>query len=279
MWLSSGATVQADNPGLNPPSPRATYFSSQFVRGVNVAGGEARLGGAVISGVTGIGVLISEGAFARLSDARILGCSSNGIRMEVGGSTWADFVIVGHNGSRNLDIIGGADIHFVGMRTSGSSSDGFYLQNGGYGRATGTLAFCNNGSGLSFFQGQIEVNQLIAIGNGSDGATFSRGDYSCEESAFGFNVQDGLNGITVSTISATTNCQFVGNNVGIRIQSGSIIYAPNCGFSDNTTNDALATTGGMLFINGYQPDPGATFSPAAVTTYTPQNNGTMINSA
>jgi hypothetical protein len=199
--------------------------------------------------------------------------------MEVGGSTWADFVIVGHNGSRNLDIIGGADIHFVGMRTFGSSSDGFYLQNGGYGRASGMLALCNNGSGLSCFQGQLEVNQLIAIGNGNDGATFSRGDYSCAESAFGYNNQDGLNSITIATVNAETNCQFVGNNVGIRLNSGSMIYAPNCGFANNTTHDANASTGGMLFINGYQPNPGSIFSPAVVTTYAPANDGTMINSA
>jgi hypothetical protein len=83
MWLSSGATVQAENPGAIPPNPRGTYFSSQFVRGVNVAGGEARLGGCVISGVTGIGILISEGAFARLSDARILGCSATGVQWKL----------------------------------------------------------------------------------------------------------------------------------------------------------------------------------------------------
>jgi hypothetical protein len=250
-WLSSGAVLQANN----------SFWSGQFFRGLNIAGGEARIEGAVISGCIGNGVLVSEGAFARMSATRIHGCSVHGLRLEVGGTTWADFAVIGHNGSNNVLAVGAVDVHFVGLRCTASGGEGIYGQNGGYGRASGALVLCCGNSGIALFHSVFEANQFISIGNGQNGALLSRGNYSFEESAFGYNETAGLSALRIARVSAATNTQFVGNGgSGVSVASQAIVYAQNAGLSLNSTNSAAAVTGGKLFIAGY----GGTnsFSPA-----------------
>jgi hypothetical protein len=248
-WLSSGATIQGNG----------SVFSGQFVRGINAAGGECRLESSIISGVGGIGILISEGAFARLSNARIHTCSAQGVRMEVGGSTWADFSIIGHNQSYNVLLVGAVNAHFVGLRCFSSNADGFYGQNGGYGRATGAIYLCNNGDGLALYQANMECNQTIAIGNKDSGCLLGRSNCALEQSAFGYNVLRGLYLVSMANVNAITTNQYVGNATGVLVSARSVLYSPLCGFKNNT-NDATAAEGGQIYIKNQTG--GSAFNPA-----------------
>jgi hypothetical protein len=242
-WLSTNAGLQANN----------SFWCGQHFRSCNVAGGEARLQGAVIAGAGGIGVLVSEGAFARLAATKIHGCSLQGLRMEVGGSTWADFAVIGHNNADNVLMVGGVSAHLVGLRSSCAGGAGVFGQNGGYGRASGALLLCNDNDGTGLFHAQMECNQLMAVGNKLNGATVSRGDYSFEAASFGYNGGEGLLALRNASVSATTASQFVGNaNNGVSVTSIARVFAENAGFSLNATASASAVSGGQLLVPNYE---------------------------
>lgn len=261
-WLSSGAFLQATS----------ACFGGQVTRGVNVAGGEARLGSSSISGSGGIGVLISEGAFARLSDARIQGHNLQGLRMEVGGSTWADFTSIGHNNEDNVLVVGGTPVHFVGLRCFGGGAAGLGGQNGGYGRASGALVLASGYRGFNWNCGKMEANQSIVMGCADSGAVIgSQAEFNFQECAFGYNKLNGLFALTQSKVTATTNTQYVGNAVGIQASSLSDVYTPLCGFKNNAA-DASALTGARVFLKGQVG--GTNFTPAINT---PGADGSLVS--
>lgn len=248
-WLSSGAVLQATS----------SHWGGQLTRGINAAGGEARIGSASIGGTAGIGVFIGEGAYARMSDTRVHGCTLQGLRMEVGGSVWGDFAIVGHNVASNVLVVGGVNIHFVGMRCFGSVGSGVTGQNGGFGRATGITLLGNGYRGLDCYNGQIEANQAILMGNVDDAAVLSRGMYSLEESAIGYNSR-GVYALQMANVSLSGNAQLIGHaSAAITCSARSTVYAPSAGFAGNTT-DSQAVTGGVVVVRGQAG--GATFTPA-----------------
>lgn len=261
--LSSGSTLQATS----------THWGGQTTRCIDAAGGEARIGSACITGVSGIGVFVGEGAYARMSDTRVNACSLQGLRMEVGGSVWADFSVIGHNTATNVLVVGGVNIHFVGMRCFASGSSGLTGQNGGFGRATGITMLCNGYRGFDCYNGQIEANQSIVIGNTADGAVFSRGGYSVEEACFGYNDR-GIYALQMANISASGNTQFVGNSSpAITSTARSTVYAPSSGYSANSS-DGSALTGGVIVVTGQAG--GTLWSPALNSA---QANGSLITDA
>ena len=248
-WLSSGAMLQAT----------LTHWGGQLTRGINAAGGEARIGSASVAGTSGIGVFIGEGAYVRMSDTRVHGCSLQGVRMEVGGSVWADFAVIGHNVADNILAVGGVNIHFVGTRCFASGGSGFTGQNGGFGRATGITMLGNGYRGFNAYNGQIEANQAIIMGSVDSAAVFSRGIYSVEEAGIGYNDR-GIYALQMANVSASGNTQLIGHNgVGITSSARSTVYAPAAGFSSNGTS-AQAVTGGLIVVKGQAG--GASFSPA-----------------
>lgn len=262
-WLSSGASLQATS----------TSFGGQLTRGINVAGGEARIGNASIGGTAGVGVFIGEGAYCRMADSRVHGCTLQGLRLEVGGSVWADFAIVGHNVEDNVLCVGGVNVHFVGMRVLGGSATGLTGQNGGYGRATGCLVLGSGYRGFNWNCGKMEANQSIVMGAAEGGAVLgSQAEFNYQECAFGYNKSQGVFALTQSRIAATGNTQFVGNGTGIQASALSDVYAPSCGFKNNTA-DAVAATGGRVFIKGHSG--GTTFTPAINT---PGADGSLVSS-
>lgn len=261
-WLSVGAFLQATS----------TSFGGQLTRGINVAGGEARIGNASIGGTAGIGVFIGEGAYCRMADARVHGCTLQGMRLEVGGSVWSDFAIVGHNVADNVLAVGGVNVHFVGMRVLGGGATGLTGQNGGYGRATGCLVLGSGYRGFNWNCGKMEANQTIVMGAADGGAVLgSQAEFNFQECAFGYNKLQGIYALTQSKVAATNNTQFVGNGTGIQASALSDVYAPACGFKNNTA-DATAAAGGRVFINGQAG--GATFTPAINT---PGADGSLVS--
>lgn len=261
-WLSVGSYLQATS----------TSFGGQLTRGINAAGGGARIGNASIGGIGGIGVFIGEGAYVRMADTRVHGCSLQGQRLEVGGSVWADFAIVGHNVADNVLCVGGVNVHFVGMRVIGGQATGLTGQNGGYGRATGCLVLGSGFRGFNWNCGKMEANQSIVMGAADGGAVLgSQAEFNYQECAFGYNKAQGVFALTQSKVAATNNTQFVGNGTGIQASALSDVYAPACGFKNNTA-DATAATGGRIFIKGHAG--GTTFSPAINT---PGADGSLVS--
>lgn len=260
--LSAGSALQATS----------TYWGGQLTRAMDIAGGCARIGNASICGTSGIGVFVGEGAYARMADTRVHGCTLQGLRLEVGASTWNDFAIIGHNVADNVLCVGGVNVHFVGLRCLGAGSVGLSGQNGGYGRATGCLVVGSGYRGFDWNCGKMESNQSIVMGSADAGAVLgSQAEFNFQESAFGYNKLQGVFALTQSKVAATNNVQFVGNTTAIQASALSDVYAPTCGFKNNT-QDCTAATGGRIFIKGHSG--GTTFTPAINT---PGADGSLVS--
>lgn len=263
--LSVGSALQATS----------AHFGGQLTRGVDVAGGAARLGSSAVGGVNGIGVFVGEGAYCRMADIRVHGCTY-GLRKEVGGSAWVDFGVLGHNTQDGILDVGGTLSHFVGVRALGNGGSAVTGQNGGFGRMTGMIALGNGYRGANWGSGKMEGNQNIYMGNGDSGVVLtSMCEFNLQECSFGFNGANGLYCLTMSEAALTGNCQFIRNgSAGIQVTSHGKAYAPDAGFESNGTFDVSALTGGKAYINGR-----AGTSAFNITINTPQADESVISDA
>jgi hypothetical protein len=234
---------------------RDTVWGGQVTRGHDFAeSGFGDFTGATVNGSGGIGIFIGTGCAVRLSDAVLCGNASQGVRMEVGASTWADFPAIGYNAAGAAQSTGGVLYHFVGARMLGNGAYG--LNAGGFGRATGIIALGNTGSGVTM-TGRGEMDQAILMGNGDDGLTGINAIGDMGFAGIGYNVSSGIQTTTHSDINCN-GTNFYGQPNAILAATRSEIYAADCGFEGNTT-DASALTGGEIYIEGHT---GATtFSP------------------
>lgn len=217
-------------------------FSGATVRGVDITeGARAYLNAATISGNVGIGVFVGPGAYVRLADARCIGNSSDGLRMEVGGSTWADFAYFCANGARGFHAVGATDIHVVGARINKNTSSGLYGENGLSGRGSGVMCLANVSTGITAINGNFEAGQCWVSGN-SDGLSAQRGLITVLNGGITWN--DGEN--VYADAMATVHCDtavLLGGTYAVRALAKARVYGTGVTFGDNSSANASRVTG------------------------------------
>lgn len=267
-WGPSAAVVGFDyGARIGPRSwldAAGATFSGSYVRGVDLAdGANADLAGACISASAGYGVYWGAGSFARINAAVVCGHGSFGGRLDVGSSTWADFSIFSWNVSDNFRATNAALIHVVGARLIGSqNSSGLTGENGGFGRASGAIVLCNNAHGVNLTGALIEINYLMAIGNGSTGIVATDCPrVSLFRGHVGYNVGNGLL-VQRGGRASVDGSNFVGNTTHIRAVDGTRVFAELCGFSDAITQDIHASERAEVYLRAYSSEAELVTTPA-----------------
>jgi hypothetical protein len=245
---------------------RAYFDSAQFIGNGKAA--------------SGTGLLLTEGAYARLSGAKFVANNLYGLRMEVGAATWSDFANYIKNGADGVAAIGGVNIHFVGDRFIGNIATGLELQNGGYGRVSGGL-FIRNNNGIVAAGGKLEAQQISSIANLSNGIAASYLGFSCEEGAFAFNGIYGLYALKTTSVNMST-CHLTSNiGADLYLASKAVIYGDSVGFGVPVATSVFAINGGNaaftnaiglltanvnIGLNSYNPIDGTVVSDGTATT-------------
>lgn len=236
VWGSTDSSLNA----------ASQVFCANAYRGVNMTeGATAWLEGATINGNNGFGKFIGPGTYARLTDARLMGNNSTGLRFEVGGASWMDFGYACYNGSDGVLGVGGVTLHLVGGRFIGNVGSGFEGQNGIFGRASGAICLCNTATGMTLSQGWMEANQAQFIGNEQYGTNIQRSSVSLEEAGIGSSASFGLYAYSNSSITIR-NTQIDQCLYAITARNNTSVVGSNIGIADSATYDAHIETGGQI---------------------------------
>jgi hypothetical protein len=234
IWASTGSSIYFEN----------CYSTGAQTRGINVTeGGQIWAETAVSNGNIGFGVFLGPGSYGRLTAARLYGNSVVGLRLEVGASAWCDHFFVCYNGQDGILTVGGQNVHFVGARVNANGDNGIEGQNGIDGRATGFIAWCNNGVGANLIAGKFECSQAQAMGNLQFGVGFNKVKEAIFE--FGGSSYNGQAGLYIETSNVDAD------NV---IATGNGTYGVQCierGSLKATAMAALENVSSDFYVDNY----------------------------
>ena len=150
--------------GSHVHAPYAHFLGSSGHGLAITEGCSAYLRGSVISGHTGVGLLLS-GNYCRLSEVRLTGNKLQGIRTDAGGFFYSDSGYAFGNGSHGLMIVNSSGGQFADGYSMCNGGSGINTQNGGTGRFSRILAACNSNHGLSFTASMVEVGHCWVTGS------------------------------------------------------------------------------------------------------------------
>lgn len=225
---------------------KITNGASGFLDNINAYGG-------------GTYSLLLDGGHAYFSRAD-LNCSyEDGLRIEVGGSAYGDWVEMNSNGGRAMQAIGASALHVVGIRTimNGNigTSGGLNWQNGGMFRATGFMAIRNRGAALITTGCKGEIGYMTSIGNYGGGVSAdNQSNLTIDRAGIVSNFDKAIDMRNQSVIT-TQNAHVWGNSDGIYGNTDSRLSIPNSAYYGNGATDMSMVGGATAYVQGYLGSP------------------------
>lgn len=292
---ASGRFVIGENASID-----AVTYAGQFEDGAKLIGPKSSIGGSLriargLASLAGanlhaghIYAILSDGSPIRLAGTKITGTVLDGYRGEVGSSVWGDFCIMERIGQRAGRGVGGANYHFVGAMFT-DCLQGFYGENGAFGRATGILVLGANSVGVTIAGGQGEFTQMQVCGSVGKSIAVQSGNVDMLNAGAGGNiaeaalfVDDGSNVFTDNFCGVDTQhvleCSdnarvtaiglsegrtasvtvFVGTSSEVNAQGASAGVTSNIELNQRTITRSAVWTGGQethndLYIKNEQP--------------------------
>lgn len=244
------------------------HFNNNLNGGVNGSDGSfAYLREAVIGQCGGIGLFLS-GGYARISQARFIGCGLQGIRQDVGSGAYGDSCYAWGNGSHGVMGVNRSGIQFADGYSMCNGGNGLNQQNGAGGRFSRTLFGCNTLHNVSVIGShEVECSQGWFTGarTGQSGFVVSRGSAIAVDGASTGNGATGTYTLEGGELHAF-NIHITKNGTnGARSDSKAETYSLGGRISGNVAAD-VSTLGGTVTT---ELNPHGTYQQGAVFTDSP----------